>query len=63
MQFDHFHYIFWRKKGVFIKIDNEIMSITSTKKIIIIYNFNFYEKIFIQFKKFNKNKTKLHYFL
>ena len=38
------------------------MSFTSTKKIIIIHNFNFYEKILMQFKKFNKNKTKLHYF-
>jgi len=35
------------------------MSITSTKKIIIIQNFNFYEKTLIQFKKFNKKKDQI----
>jgi len=32
------------------------MSITSIKKIIFIHNFNFYGKILIQFKKFNKKE-------
>jgi len=38
----------------FIKIDTMIMLIISIKQIIIINNFNLYEKSFIHFKKFNK---------
>jgi len=39
------------------------MSITSTKKTIIIHNFNFHGNFLIQFKKSNKREgTKLHHF-
>jgi len=36
------------------------MSITPTKQIIFIHNFNFDDKILVRFKKFNEKITKLH---
>jgi len=39
-----------------------MMSITPSKQIILIHNFNFDEKILVRFKKFIERMTKLHYF-
>jgi len=47
----------------FIKISIMIMLITSIKQNILIYNFNFNEKLFIHFKKFNEKDQIAPFFL
>jgi len=41
------------------KLSPMTMSITQTKQNILIHNFNFDEKTFVRFKKFNKKNDKI----
>jgi len=60
MQFNPFCGKFLKvEQRFFIKIDTRIMSITPTKEINLIQNFNLDEKTLIRFKKFNRKKGQI----